>query len=138
MTHKQDGLVVQATVDIQLDPYAITDEDRLRFSERLVEMGDCLVWAGSTGIRYGKFHCGGRKTNAHVFAYYADKFGHLPASGQEQVQVAHSCKTPLCCNPAHLRLATQIVNLAERVYPCDVSVQEIWTSILRSLDSLRS
>jgi hypothetical protein len=70
--------------------------------------GDCWLWAaGHTGT-YGMFWFGGRCLGAHRVAFRL-------AGGQQKrgLIVMHTCDTPLCCNPAHLRLGTQSDNMRD-------------------------
>lgn len=72
----------------------------------------CWPWIGTrkeTG--YGKAYLGGRKwARAHRLAYEIH-YGVAPGD----LIVLHNCDNPPCCNPAHLRLGTQLENVADRV-----------------------
>ena len=80
---------------------------------------DCWMWVGAIhlpnkcGQRYGQFGLSenGKKTNfrAHRLAWMLCN-GQIP----DGYVVMHSCDVPLCCNPAHLKAATQAENLADR------------------------
>jgi hypothetical protein len=116
-TQSANFRLLAARVWILPDEYQVTQKDRDRFAKNLVRVDDCLLWVGSITPRgYGQFKVGGRVIGAHIFAYFAEHFFNLPAEGQDQIQVAHSCRYELCCNPDHLRLTTRPVNLAERLF----------------------
>lgn len=101
------------TIDLIFE-YTITAEDIRRFDSKIERCGDCLIYTAGNGV-YGRFHCGERSYGAHVFAYFADKYNQLPLPNELRgLHIAHSCNQPRCCNPAHLRLTTQAVNLLER------------------------
>jgi hypothetical protein len=59
------------------------------------------LWTGSTGAGYGKFGIKKRNLSAHRLSYRYF-VGPIP----EGLFVLHSCDTPLCVNPAHLRVGT--------------------------------
>lgn len=76
----------------------------------------CLLWRGSVNKDgYGRvrmrFPDGSSKTvGAHRVAFFA---ANGCAPGDQMV--LHSCDTPRCCNPAHLRLGTWKDNAADMV-----------------------
>lgn len=70
----------------------------------------CWPWTGyrkPTG--YGRLSANGGMYLAHRLAY-------LDAVGPilDGLVVMHTCDNPPCCNPRHLRLDTQIANMADR------------------------
>lgn len=70
---------------------------------------ECWLWKGGQGggrLRYGRW----KKQYAHRFAYSVTH-GPIPAG----MQVRHSCDTPLCCNPMHLSLGSQVENNRDMV-----------------------
>lgn len=77
---------------------------------------ECWLW---TGVRntcaYGNFRCrviGGHRTKGGLYPQIrphrivALLYGIL----EEDLLIDHICKTPLCCNPSHLRAATPSQN----------------------------
>jgi hypothetical protein len=68
---------------------------------------DCWLWtAGQRDDGYGSFWMMGRDRRAHQVAY--ELFvGPIPGG----LLVDHTCFTPLCVNPRHLRVATNKQNL---------------------------
>lgn len=67
----------------------------------------CWLWQASTNQDgYGRFLVNGKKKQAHHVAYYI-WYGEWPR------YLLHSCDTPACCNPAHLREGTHQENVAE-------------------------
>lgn len=78
-------------------------------------MFECWDWtAVRDGHGYGKFRDvageGGYPEHAHRIAYRYATGQPTPAG----LVVMHTCDNRLCCNPAHLRLATQTENIADR------------------------
>lgn len=73
------------------------------------EAADCWPWTGArTGGGYGAACIAGRSTTAHRLAF------EFSGGKLQPLQVVmHSCDNPPCCNPAHLRAATQRQNLAD-------------------------
>lgn len=82
--------------------YATPEE---AFAARTERRGDCLIWTGATNGRYGQMRASGMEVYVHRWAYERD-FGAIP----EGVVVDHLCRQKLCCNSAHLRLATPSEN----------------------------
>jgi len=70
--------------------------------------GDCVIWDGPN-IRggYGKVSAGGNRIPAHVLAYA------MSHGSPSKNYVLHSCDTPPCVNPSHLRDGTQSENVRE-------------------------
>lgn len=58
---------------------------------------------------YGSVWVDGKLWGAHRLAYTITK-GPIP----EGLKVLHSCDNPPCCNPAHLRIGTQLDNARDR------------------------
>jgi hypothetical protein len=81
-----------------------------RLYERVTVDGDCLLWQGATSgkSKYGQIRIDGQKQRCHRVSYQLHK-GDIP----EGMIVMHSCDTPLCINPSHLSLGTQVENMAD-------------------------
>lgn len=78
----------------------------------LVERRDpdqCWPWLGYTQHGYGKYFDGSRMRNAHELALEWTT-GETRAA---TLDTCHSCHTPSCCNPAHLRFDTRLSNVAD-------------------------
>ena len=80
---------------------------------RLVKVGaddECWPWLGDTDRDgYGVFVFQGKKAGAHE---YALSF----TTGERRhpsLDTCHSCDTPPCCNPAHLRFDTRLSNVRD-------------------------
>jgi hypothetical protein len=78
---------------------------------RMVQMGDdsqCWLWTGDQdGKGYGIFTYRGRRRPAHEMAR-SFTVGEVRPDGFD---TCHSCDTPLCCNPHHLRFDTRQSNV---------------------------
>jgi hypothetical protein len=88
----------------------------------------CWLWTAGTNLKgygrfhvgYGRFHVGdGRMASAHRLAYEV-----LASPIPEAHQIDHLCKTPACCNPAHLEAVTSLENWRRGNAPSAVSVRE--------------
>lgn len=87
-------------------PLALTE----RFWAK-VEKGDgCWLWTGATSRRgYGSVTINGRSVATHRASYEA-YHGPIP----DGLHVLHSCDTPACVNPEHLRVGTRLDNMRDR------------------------
>lgn len=67
----------------------------------------CWLWTASVVKRgeYGHFSVNGRMRAAHIVAFEA-LVGVIPVG----LELDHLCRTPLCCNPAHVDPVTHRVN----------------------------
>jgi hypothetical protein len=76
------------------------------------EADECWPWEGYVNRDgYGEFYWDGRMVGAHELALsFATGELRLP-----ELDTCHSCDTPLCCNPAHLRFDTRASNVADMV-----------------------
>ncbi len=69
----------------------------------------CWEWLGATSSGgYGHLSFAGRRYGAHRLAYELFH-GKFPT----ELKVLHSCDNPLCCNPKHLFLGTQLDNMRD-------------------------
>lgn len=77
-----------------------------RFWPRVDKAGGCWLWTGGVSTSgYGRFRVDGVQQAAHRVAYELS-VGPIP----EGMEIDHTCHTPLCVNPAHLRTATRKQN----------------------------
>jgi hypothetical protein len=74
----------------------------------------CWLWtAGTTKNpthKYGTFFIGGGNVPAHRVSWTLHR-GKIP----DEMKVLHKCDTPLCVNPDHLFLGTQLENVMDSV-----------------------
>lgn len=81
-----------------------------RFWAKVHMTDSCWLWTGrSTYDGYGLIHVNGRRVRAHRLSWEL-------ANGPSDVnlQMCHSCDTPACVNPSHLRLGTAQDNADDR------------------------
>jgi hypothetical protein len=64
--------------------------------QRTTKSGDCMLWQGPRTNGYGRI-----TVDKHVV--YAHREVHRLASGESPEVVMHTCDTPQCINPAHLK-----------------------------------
>jgi hypothetical protein len=78
-----------------------------RFWAKVDRAGDCWLWTASRrGDGYGAFQVESqRQISAHRYSYLLNH-GPIP----EGMVVMHSCDQPLCVNPDHLSLGTNLAN----------------------------
>ncbi len=87
------------------------DDLRKRLEEKSIEaVGGCRIWTGPSKGGYGTLSFHGQHMSAHQAAYLSEH-GCIP-KGQ---LVRHTCRQPLCVNPAHLVLGTDTENAADAV-----------------------
>lgn len=86
---------------------------RERFWEKVdvVEPDQCWNWTGSkTSFGYGVISVSGKLHRAHRVSVELD--GRVIQPG---MVVMHTCDNPSCCNPAHLRIGTQVENALDMI-----------------------
>lgn len=86
-----------------------------RFWRKVDKCGpdECWPWTASlTRGGYGHIGVGGRMIRAHRFSYEVAN-GPIP----DGMVIDHTCRNPICVNPAHLRACTQKQNLENEAGP---------------------
>jgi 3-deoxy-D-arabino-heptulosonate 7-phosphate (DAHP) synthase len=77
---------------------------------------ECWLWIGAStsGKGYGQFTLSGEQ---HCFKHRAHRVSYVIATGDDpgKYPVLHSCDTPPCCNPAHLRKGTYKENMQDKL-----------------------
>jgi HNH endonuclease/Helix-turn-helix domain len=78
----------------------------------------CWLWIGATNnAGYGHLTVGNRTVKAHRRAYELFR-GPIPVKLEGEdvrgVCIIHSCDTPLCVNPDHLRIGTHKHNMQDK------------------------
>lgn len=71
---------------------------------------DCWLWTAGTVTGYGSFGFQGRMRIASRVAWEITN-SEIPAG----MKVLHTCDNPLCVNPKHLFLGTQLDNMRDMV-----------------------
>jgi hypothetical protein len=76
--------------------------------QRLVVSGSCWLFTGCVNNKgYGQIRYNGKTMLAHRVAY------ELITGEEPNGVLLHTCDTPLCCNPEHLTVGTQLDNLQD-------------------------
>lgn len=79
----------------------------------------CWLWFGAANREgYGRFHVGRRLLLAHRVAYEA-----LVAAIPDGMHMDHRCRTPHCCNPAHVEPVTPLANWERGLAPSRLAIQ---------------
>ena len=78
----------------------------------------CWNWTRGTNGRYGVAHykkgTTWKRIAAHRAAYEISRKRKIPSGhGYHGICICHTCDNPLCCNPKHLFLGTQIENIED-------------------------
>lgn len=83
-----------------------------RFDEKWMQIPfcDCWLWIGANNGMYGKFNFAGICVSAHRVSWELHR-GEIP----EEMDVLHTCDTPLCVNPDHLWLGTKKDNQQDSI-----------------------
>ena len=83
----------------------------MRFWSKVKKTQDCWIWTASRTDRgYGSFGLDGKVRRAHRVAYEL-AVGPIP----DGMSILHACDNPPCVNPAHLRVGTQVQNMADEL-----------------------
>lgn len=94
------------------DPkWSFSDKQIDRFWGKVDIMGpqECWTWLSSkSGGRYGAFTANNRHYQSHRVSY-SIKNGAIP----EGKVICHTCDNPLCVNPEHLFMGTQLDNVTD-------------------------
>jgi hypothetical protein len=73
-------------------------------------VGDCWLWKiGINKAGYGHIHIDGKNKRAHRISFQV-----FNQKDPGKLKVCHKCDTPLCINPAHLFLGTDLDNARDR------------------------
>lgn len=90
-------------------PPVLSMEDVARFWRSMESCIDgCWMWKlGTNRSGYGKFKANGRTLIAHRVALFL-------TTGEWPPVAMHTCDTPQCCRPDHIRAGTHADNMADR------------------------
>lgn len=75
-----------------------------------IDPNGCWIWEGPTNQGYGEIAVNGVNKRAHRISYM-----HHVGDLSDDLHILHSCDTPLCVNPAHLRPGTDADNVADKM-----------------------
>lgn len=97
---------------IRLPALVMTEADIVSFWSKVnkSEPNACWPWSLTPVMGYGHYKLRGERRRAHIVA------NHL-ATGVWPVGfcICHTCDNPICCNPAHLFIGTDKVNMQDKV-----------------------
>lgn len=89
---------------------------------RIGSQAECWPWAGERPAGgYGQITFCGKRAMAHIVAFDLANPALAARRLEEGLTISHSCHNTLCCNPAHLRLATIRENAASNRGRLDIS-----------------
>ena len=74
----------------------------------------CMIWEGATNNGYGKLLWRGRQVRVHRLALALATGRDLNTVPSDTLAL-HSCDTPRCCNPEHLRWGTNADNTRDAI-----------------------
>lgn len=81
-----------------------------KFWDKVLKTDSCWVWVGArTTAGYGMIKR--KDKNHYCHRYVLELLGH----NLTNKVVLHTCDTPHCCNPAHLKIGTHADNVADKV-----------------------
>jgi len=90
------------------EPIRISDHDR--FWSQVDKSGECWLWMGSRNANgYGMFQFQGRRERAHRVSFLFE-YGDYP-----KPYGCHTCDTPQCVRPDHIKAGTAYDNTRDRV-----------------------
>lgn len=74
------------------------------------QINECWIWKGATKKGYGYLRINNEQQSLHriMYAWFIEK---IPKGWNPEQQIDHLCNNRLCCNPKHLQLTTQKVNI---------------------------
>ena len=89
----------------------LTEEQINRFWSKvdIKAPNECWDWMGSLSGEYGRVKIQSRSYYTHRIAYFL-----YYTRDPKSLKVCHSCDNPICCNPNHLWLGTQLDNVRDR------------------------
>ncbi len=99
----------------------LTAKEAARFHAKVAVAGpdECWNWtACTTGARalgwYGRFCLRNKRYYAHRVAWCLAR-GFPMEYLTDELAILHTCDNPLCCNPSHLLLGTQLLNVQDMI-----------------------
>ena len=107
---------MEGMIDIEALYYKKDFEGRVWSRVKIGKPNECWIWQGYVSHGYGTLRVmkapgskAQRHLRAHRLAWWLENSEPLPPD----MLVIHSCNTPLCCNPRHLRLGTHKQNMED-------------------------
>lgn len=85
--------------------------DRFWSRVNILGPGDCWKWQGATPRHYGHYHYGPDGTSCNRFVLML-KLGRFLVGDE---QALHNCDNPPCCNPKHIFLGNNAINVRDKM-----------------------
>jgi hypothetical protein len=109
---------------LQIESLNAKEHRRLFASIQVGVGGECWIWTGSKDAAgYGLCFLRGKTERIHR-VMYALHVGPVPRGieARRHAQVHHVCRNTSCCNPSHLQLVSQRINVLEGISPPAVNI----------------
>lgn len=81
-----------------------------RFWKKVLKSENCWIWSGGNNGTYGTIQIYGRAYYAHRVSFELN--GNVI---EENKVIMHSCDNPLCVNPNHLFMGSQLDNMRDKM-----------------------
>lgn len=108
---------VMTTESEPLKEINLTHEQTERFWKKIKRLNpsECWVWTASTRDGYGQFNVNGKMVASHRIAWVLAN-GQIPHDNSPHgICICHRCDVRACCNPSHMFLGTNAVNIHDMI-----------------------
>jgi hypothetical protein len=108
---------------------AFAEKDVERFWSKVNRTTGCWLWAGETNNQgYGRFTTWSGNTRIRTLAHRWVMGVELGRQLDRWEIVLHTCDTPRCVNPQHLRVGTQADNVRDALSKGRLNTSGLWRS----------